>query len=287
MKAYANWSYLTWFPGDISEATVVIAGQAVVGAMTASTLYDTEWGYDHVASYSADVTAIVAAAGPGDFVIESATDDPNTLAFGEGFTLLVVYDDSSTLRHVRVYLGGINSSAFSLGTGWGYMQMQPSFQGGPLHFFVNALDGQDTLYESFYVNGVSLGGVITGGSGDNAFVGSEGPPPVAAGEVRYDRAEGDIAAHTALGATQVIFETIGPFNQHDAIGHTIGALAYASACPQDVTGDNQVNLDDLTQILSHFGLEDTGFADGDIDGDRDVDISDLAGVLSDYGISCP
>jgi hypothetical protein len=52
----------------------------------------------------------------------------------------------------------------------------------------------------------------------------------------------------------------------------------------DLDGDGDVDLSDLAQLLSNYGM--TGganYEDGDLDGDGDVDLSDLAGLLANYG----
>ncbi|MFQ5805285.1 MAG: alpha amylase C-terminal domain-containing protein, partial [Phycisphaerae bacterium] len=59
-------------------------------------------------------------------------------------------------------------------------------------------------------------------------------------------------------------------------------------CPEDLNGDEQIDLADLAQLLSHYGV--TGgasHADGDIDADGDVDLADLAALLAVYGTTCP
>lgn len=58
-------------------------------------------------------------------------------------------------------------------------------------------------------------------------------------------------------------------------------------CIGDITGDSQVGLNDLTQLLSHIG-EQTGDpeADGDLDVDGDVDLQDLAILLANFGRIC-
>ncbi|MFN0135215.1 MAG: DUF6923 family protein [Phycisphaerae bacterium] len=57
------------------------------------------------------------------------------------------------------------------------------------------------------------------------------------------------------------------------------------ACPGDLNGDTQVNLNDLATLLAHFGLGGTG-QDGDINGDGLVDLSDLALLLAHFGTTC-
>jgi hypothetical protein len=287
VRAIANWSYLTWASGDAGEAFVTINGVGVVGALTALTDYDTDWSFDHVASYSADVTDIVANAGPGTYVIGSAIDEPApTFSLGEGFTIVVIYDNGGPLCHTHVYLGGINSSAASQGTGLGRMRLSPAYAGGTLHFFVNAIDGQSTLFDDFYVDSNNLSGVITGGTGGNAFVGAEGPPGNP-GDVRYDRAEGDISPWISVGATELTFQTFWLQLEHDAVGHTVGAISYPALCVGDLNRDNIVGIDDLAVILAHFGF--TGqavYEDGDLNDDGDIGIADLADLLAIFGSEC-
>lgn len=289
VRAIANWSYLTWdpFPGALQDATVTINAISVVGALTAVTEFDTDWGYDHVTSYSADVTEIVSNAGPGTFVIGSAIDEPPpTFSLGEGFTIVLIYDDGGPLRHTHVYLGGINSSAFSQGTGLGRMRLAPGYAGGNLHFFVNAIDGQSTLHEDFFINSTNLSGILTGGIVGDAFPGAEGPPG-SPGDVRYDRAEGDISPWISGGATEITFQSFWFGIEHDAVGHTIGALSYPALCVGDLNRDNNVGIDDLAVVLAHFGY--TGqavYEDGDLNDDGDIGIADLADLLAIFGTDC-
>lgn len=55
----------------------------------------------------------------------------------------------------------------------------------------------------------------------------------------------------------------------------------------DLDSDGNVNLADLTQLLSNFGMTGGAVAsDGDSDGDGDVDLADLTALLSNFGLSC-
>ena len=58
-------------------------------------------------------------------------------------------------------------------------------------------------------------------------------------------------------------------------------------CPGDLDGNNQVDLTDLSFLLSNFGTTSGAIlADGDLDGDGDVDLQDLATLLAEFGTIC-
>ncbi len=60
-----------------------------------------------------------------------------------------------------------------------------------------------------------------------------------------------------------------------------------TACPEDLTGDGAIDLDDLSILLVHFGMTSgAGSADGDLDGDGDIDLDDLSRLLVMFGGSC-
>jgi hypothetical protein len=59
-------------------------------------------------------------------------------------------------------------------------------------------------------------------------------------------------------------------------------------CFGDLDGDNDIDLADLAQLLSNYGIPSGAvYEDGDLDLDGDVDLADLAGLLSVYGTTCP
>lgn len=64
-------------------------------------------------------------------------------------------------------------------------------------------------------------------------------------------------------------------------------LGPPTACPGDLNGDFQVNLSDLSQLLSNYGTP-TGatFEQGDLNGDGAVSLNDLALLLSVFGSMC-
>jgi len=58
-------------------------------------------------------------------------------------------------------------------------------------------------------------------------------------------------------------------------------------CPEDLNGDERVDLADLSILLANYGLTPADPEDGDLDGDGDVDLGDLSQMLSFYGQDCP
>jgi 1,4-alpha-glucan branching enzyme len=59
-------------------------------------------------------------------------------------------------------------------------------------------------------------------------------------------------------------------------------------CPEDLDGDGDIDLADLTQLLAGYGITSGAtHADGDVNGDGAVDLADLTQLLSVYGTECP
>jgi len=90
----------------------------------------------------------------------------------------------------------------------------------------------------------------------------------------------------ALDGTQLVVGA--PFDGNGSWLMTGAVYCYDIACPGDVDGDWDVDLIDLTTLLSSYGaLSDATRDCGDLDGDGDVDLSDLAIVLGCWGDTCP
>lgn len=96
------------------------------------------------------------------------------------------------------------------------------------------------------------------------------------------------------------FQLGGTIGQHDAVQLAAGGgfelvggfwavalVGQSVPCPGDLNGDGQVDIADLAQLLSNFGMAAGATPeDGDSDGDGDVDIADLAFLLSNFGVNC-
>lgn len=94
-----------------------------------------------------------------------------------------------------------------------------------------------------------------------------------------------------------VFEVEGTIGQPDAgymsggsfeiVGGFWGVPAGSEPppCPGDLDGDHDVDIGDLSTLLSQFGSIGTGLS-GDLDNDGDVDITDLSTLLSTFGVIC-
>lgn len=88
--------------------------------------------------------------------------------------------------------------------------------------------------------------------------------------------------------TQVTFvNSKYPSVHHSRLAYvTDDALYYADLYPLgDLNYDRDVDLDDLAEILGHYGMSAGAvYEQGDLDGDGDIDLDDLAAMLGHYGI---
>lgn len=229
--AFLNWNYLSYDGAMTGDNVVTLNGTSVTADWTSiSNDGDLCWGRDNTAAYTADVTAIVSAAGPGSFDVSGALDDAANGRLGEGVSLLVVFEDQSDYteqRAVHVYEGmtianGDAEDASGLMSNW-----LTAYPGGDAHFFVNALDGQETYEEDFYVNGTNVSGLVNGTAGaGNAWRGQIGPGPGGGLTVQYDQADDDVSAWMTAGDTALRFGTQLVTGNYDCIGHTFGAISF-------------------------------------------------------------
>ncbi len=84
-----------------------------------------------------------------------------------------------------------------------------------------------------------------------------------------------------LGSGSVVEAGIDDF-------HVVSYECDEVPCPGDLDGDMDIDLADLSQLLSNYGMTaGAEYEDGDLDGDGDVDLSDLSALLAVYGTTCP
>lgn len=226
LRSYASWNYLLDGVSPPTD-TIGINGLLVQGTRIGGGMPDLTWGKDEVVSYLADVTGMLVHGGPND--VASACDkvlglDP--AAFGEGITLLSVYTDSTKQpRSVDVWTGYTSTSSAVTGEARADLLLSQPYFSGAAHFFVNALDGQFNAGDEFYLNGTSVGGLITGTVGAlNAWRGLAGPLAVSN---LYDFAEDDISGWMVVGDTSVRVRSVPVF---DTIAHSLAAISLRVDC---------------------------------------------------------
>jgi hypothetical protein len=224
--------------------TIIINGVPVVGTLSGSGTPDLCWGKGGEASYKAQLDPADSPVihGPlGGNLIFGATDkalgvDP--LAYGEGISILCVYDDPSSpeFRSVDVYCGytSTESSPVPL-TAVGSMTFTNVYHGGDLHFFLNCLDGQIKFGDDFFINGALVSGAVAGTNvPTDAWAGlfPFGPAPSPPNDNLYDHANDDIAplGLVPIGALGLSFSTVSTTHPvtgiRDCVGHSFGAVSF-------------------------------------------------------------
>ena len=228
LKAFANWSYLADAPPyPQALAQITINGNAVTGDLTGEASDTLCWpGTSKTIAYTADVTDIVnQVGGNGDYTIGGAVDEAGAL--GEGFTLLIVYENAALpLTQINIYSGMTTTETGSGGSATGKYHFHPyPYQGGPVHFFINALDGQKSEDQFFLHDNIPAGGVVDGtGSQSDAWQGLLGQGVY---NSMYDHAEDNVASFMSQWDKWLTFRTS---KNNDCIGHSFGAIAFESPC---------------------------------------------------------
>lgn len=102
----------------------------------------------------------------------------------------------------------------------------------------------------------------------------------------------DLAAWDDFGSAVAAtpdYVIVGAQRDDDNGSNSGSAYVFAiERCQGDVNGDHLINLDDLAQLLGHYGATSGAtYAQGDLDEDGDIDLDDLAEMLSVYGNPCP
>lgn len=227
-KAFANWGYLTDVQSAPIEAAIKINGVNVNGVMSGAGEPDLRWGRQYAQTFSQDITAIVAAAGGnGIYSIADALDEPSTNGIGEGFSMVVVYENpNEPLRQVNVDIGYTSTTS---GDGKGSIRFgQGAYIGGPVKFFINAMDGQDNYSDDFFVNDAPAWFALGGLTPFDSWQGRKGPGPV--GRNYFDIYETDASPVMNIGDVELEFQTLGGGNGDDqgytdCVGHSITAIS--------------------------------------------------------------
>jgi hypothetical protein len=119
-------------------------------------------------------------------------------------------------------------------------------------------------------------------------VGQSGSQELASGSFTAPSASGMYEFHLASAIANVFTQVNSPPSSSPVVAATVDAtagsitFAVGEACPGDLDGDQDVDLDDLTLLLQNFNSG----PGGDIDGDDDTDLDDLTLLLQNFGTSC-
>ncbi len=79
---------------------------------------------------------------------------------------------------------------------------------------------------------------------------------------------------------------IGGYNGAEGVGNIVLSCEAQSNCPGDLTGDDQVNIDDIFAVLGLWGDCDDPcppYCDGDLTEDCTVNIDDIFAILGEWG----
>jgi hypothetical protein len=228
VETFICWNYLLDGAPPATDG-ITVNGAPVTGSLFGSGTPDLCWNKYGVACYMAGgMTGIV---NPGNssvaVTIAGATDkalgaDPD--AFGEGLTILVVYDVSGEPgRNIDLYRGYISTETGAApDVAAATLNYTAAYEGGDFHFFLNALDGQQNGDENFEIDGVSRGGQISGTmEAINAWHGLLGPAP--GDNMLYDHANDDISAFLSTPDNSLDFATV---QINDCVGHSFAGVSF-------------------------------------------------------------
>jgi hypothetical protein len=281
VRAYANWSYeVTTSTPPYPEilADITINEHAVTGTLTGEAP-DLCWFplAPGTIAYTADVTGIVAdVGGNGTYTIGGAIDEGG--AMGEGFTLLIVYENAALpLREIDVYSGMTFETGSDMNAEATFAFKAAPYIEGSVHFFVNALDGQVQADaggdDEFFINGITAGGVVAGtGSADDAWQGQLGQVNQYGQNSMYDHAEDDVASFMATWDEALTIRTTG---HDDCVGHTLGAIAFEDRCAVSPGSQYDCDGNGIADRCDIMRCEDEPWC-GDCNGNHELDICEIA-----------
>lgn len=100
---------------------------------------------------------------------------------------------------------------------------------------------------------------------------------------------GDFVPHTAGVQVRFVASDPAPASIVEAaIDDFLLVDRPCGGCPEDLTGDRIIDLNDVAILLANYGKPfDASPEEGDIDNDDDIDLADLSAMLAYYGGFCP
>ena len=140
-RAYLTWHGPTNSLDPLANAVVTVNGTSITGA-NIGFASDNCWGYNNSQAYYADVTALVQAAGNGNY---SLTNFLKANANINGVSLDVFYDDGDSSNNKDVVLfHGNDSNIDSLfdPPNWSATLNGINYSGGPADIVLTVADGQ-------------------------------------------------------------------------------------------------------------------------------------------------
>ena len=278
---------------------------------------------DHPELLDTNIGSVGGPQGGGDWVHANAIDyngELDQIVFSSrALSELYVIDHSTTTEEAAGHNGGLSGKGGDFLYRWGNPQVYDRGSSSDHYFYVvhgvNWIDAglPGAGHILAFNNGDRAGGAndysnvyeiappvdeygnysIESGSafGPAAPVWSYGGPGWYAGATQcgaYRLPNGNTLICAAdTGYVFEVSETGDTVWDYDYPAGIARAPRYWSSEPEltgDLDGDGDVDLQDLAQLLAHYGVASgASYQDGDVDGDGDVDLADLAALLGNYG----
>lgn len=283
---FLTWCYLVDSTPPAVD-TILVDGVPVIGGSAASGSPDLCHQKDYGVAFLANITSIFPTTLPQMLIITNATDKPlgfDTLAYGNGMSLVIVYHNSSSprTRVVDLFYGYMSTQSGPVGNqvnaGLG---LTLRHSGPRCHFFANGIDGQGAG-DFFQLKGINRGGQIAGtNSASDALIGFLGPQTNAN---FYDHIDDTIHQWLSIPEDSIKYRLIA---NGDCVGTSIAVVSYE--CCQSLRGNfdysagDAINIIDVTYIVNYLfklGPKPPCDDEGDITGDRMINLLDLIYLIN-------